>query len=137
LNFVVPSLRPRSFDRQPPVSLAAAPVELLVAVREGRLVLQGRQRGIGPQSRVPVWPHDRLQDHGNAVCVGGADVHRGGAFWSDLWLSADACRARWPGAPGATAPAIAEPDRRAGRKRGFGAGGTWAWQLLAPADGGD
>jgi hypothetical protein len=116
LNFLVPSLQPRSFDGKPPVSLGAAPGELLVPVRRGQLVLQGRQRGGGPLSRVAVRPDDRLQDHGNALCLGGADVYRGGTFWSDLWLPADACRACWPGEPTATAPAMTQPERRAGRK---------------------
>ena len=48
------------------------------------------------------------------MCVGGNDIHRGGAFWSDLWLPADACRTCWPGsAPTSTA---ARPERVAGRK---------------------
>ena len=114
LRFVMPRLQPRSFDGKPPLSLDAAPIELLAEVRRGRLVLQGRQRGIGPLARVRAWPDDRLQDHGRAVCVGGADVYRGGAYWSDLWLSAEACRACWPGSPPAvtTVPV----DRPAGRK---------------------
>jgi len=46
--------------------------------------------------------------------VGGNDVYRGGAHWSDLWLPADACRTCWPGsAPASTA---AQKDRLAGRK---------------------
>ena len=46
--------------------------------------------------------------------MGGNDVYRGGAHWSDLWLPADACRTCWPGsAPTATA---ARKDRLAGRK---------------------
>jgi hypothetical protein len=114
LRFVVPRLQPRSFDGQPPVSLDAAPIELLGAVRNGRLVLHGRKRGTGPLVRIRVGLDERLQDHGNAACVGGNDVYRGGAFWSDLWLSADACRTCWPGsAPTSTA---ARRDRLAGPK---------------------
>ena len=114
LRFVMPRLQPRSFDGRPPVSLDDAPIELLAAARHGRIVLQGRQRGIGPLARVRIWPDHRLQDRGDTVCVGGADVYRGGAFWSDLWLSAEACRACWPGSPAALAAAL--PERRAGRK---------------------
>jgi hypothetical protein len=115
LRFVVPALRARSFDGRPPVSLDAAPIELLAAVRRRRLVLRGRERGVGPQAPVPMLPDWRLQDRRNAVCVGGDDVYREGGFWSDLWLSADACRACWPGAP-APPPAVKQPERRAGRK---------------------
>jgi len=114
LRFLVPRLRPRSFDGQPPVSLDAAPIELLGAVRNGRLALHGRRRGAGPLVRIGLRPEDRLQDHGTAACVGGNDAYRGGAHWSDLWLPADACRTCWPGsAPTATA---ARKDRLAGRK---------------------
>jgi hypothetical protein len=114
LRFLVPRLQPRSFDGQPPVSLDAAPIELLGAVRNGRLVLHGRRRGIGPLVRIRVGPDEHLQDHGNAVCVGGNDVYRGGAFWSDLWLPADACRTCWPGS--AATSTAARPERGAGRK---------------------
>src|SRR5215470_15404394 len=71
MKFLAPSLRPRSFDGQPPIALDIAPWELLVAVRQGRLALHGRQRGLGPLARVPVRNDHRLQDHGTAVCVGG------------------------------------------------------------------
>ena len=116
LRFLVPALRPRSFSGQLPVSLDAAPIELLAAVRRGRLVLHGRQRGIGSLMPVRLRPEDRLQDHGDAVCVGGADVYRGGGFWSDLWLPTDTCRACWPAEAAAIAPPIAQPERRAGAK---------------------
>jgi hypothetical protein len=96
LPLMTPRLVPTSAGNLPPVSLAAAPDELLRAARARRITIQGRLRGVGELERVLVQLDDRLHDHKGAPCIGGADVYRGGRFWSDFSIRSDECIGQWP-----------------------------------------
>jgi hypothetical protein len=96
LPLMTPRLVPTSTGDLPPVSLAAAPDELLRAARARRITIQGRLRGVGERERVLVQLDDRLRDHKGAPCIGGADVYRGGRFWSDFSIRSDECIGQWP-----------------------------------------
>jgi hypothetical protein len=96
LPLMTPRLVPTSAGDLPPVSLAAAPDELLRAARARRITIQGRLRGVGELERVLVQLDDRLRDHKGAPCIGGADVYRGGRFWSDFSIRSDECMGQWP-----------------------------------------
>jgi hypothetical protein len=96
LKRMTPRLVPTSTGDSPPISLDAAPGELLRAVREDRVTIRGQLRGVAELNTVPVQLGDKLQDHKGAPCIGGTDVYRGGRFWSGLFIRSEDCMRLWP-----------------------------------------
>jgi hypothetical protein len=91
-------LRPTSRGDGPPVSLSAAPADLLRAARLGRLMIHGRQGVTSELQTVPVRYEDRaiLNDLRGQLCFGDEKMQRAGQLWLDLSVRADECRRQWP-----------------------------------------
>lgn len=90
-------IRAASIPHEPPVSLAAAPNELLHAWRARRIELFGRQWGKEPSRSIAGRSDLRLRDYRGEVRLGDGtlyfDTH---PFWSDLSVRADDCKQCWP-----------------------------------------
>jgi hypothetical protein len=91
---------------EPPVSLSAAPDELLQAWQARHLALFGRKWGKEP-SRLILGPRGLgLRDYREEVCLGDRtlyfDRH---PFWSNLSVRADDCKRCWPEPATRTQPA--------------------------------
>jgi hypothetical protein len=97
-------LRPVSVGDDPPISLAAARVELNHAARDGRVDISGLHRGSGKRESVAMWGHLQtpwLADYGNEVRLSNEQMIRTGLYWVDLCVRSDECMNRWPAAPAA------------------------------------
>lgn len=95
LEQLVPGLRPRSTTDDPPVTLAAAPAELLRTARARRITIYGRRGPDGPRP-IAIGPEFRLSDRGGRISLGDEQMHRVGHVWIDLSVRADECKACWP-----------------------------------------
>ena len=103
-------LPPVSTGDGPPISLAAAPAELLRAARRRRVTVMGRL-GQDEATPVPIRQDTRLWDHGGRPCLGDETMRRAGGLWSELWIRADECKACWP-PPNGRREALAVPSLR-------------------------
>jgi hypothetical protein len=90
-------IRPLSGPDEPPVTLTAAPDELVRAWRVRHIALYGREGGKGPSRAIRVRDGLCLRDYHGEVCLGDRtlyfDMH---PFWSSLSVRADDCRRCWP-----------------------------------------
>lgn len=90
-------IRPASGVKEPPVSLAAAPNELLHAWRTRRIVIFGRKWGREPPRSIVGRSDLHFREYHGEVCLGLGtlyfDTH---PFWSNLSVRADDCRGCWP-----------------------------------------
>ena len=97
-------IRPLSVPEESPVTLAAAPDELVRAWRARRIALYGRARGKGPSRSIPGRGDLRFRDHRGEVCLGDRTLYFDTRpFWSSLSVRADDCRRCWPAPVGQTA----------------------------------
>ena len=97
-------IRPLSAPDEPPVTLAAAPDELVQAWRARRIALYGRARGKGPSRSIPGRGDLRFRDHRGEVCLGDRALYFDTRpFWSSLSVRAADCRRCWPTPVGQTA----------------------------------
>jgi len=97
-------IRPLSLPEEPPVTLAAAPDELVQAWQARRLALYGRARGKGPSRSIPGRGGLCLRDYRGEVCLGDRTLYFDARpFWSSLSVRADDCRRCWPTPVGQTA----------------------------------
>ena len=97
-------IRPLSAPDEPPVTLAAAPNELVQAWRARRIALYGRARGKGPSRLIPRRGDLRFRDHRGEVCLGDRALYFDTRpFWSSLSVRAADCRRCWPTPVGQTA----------------------------------
>jgi len=87
---------------EPPISQAAALGELLRAAIVGRIEIRGHYKGTDESRPVPVQSlrAPRLRDYHpyGPVVADGFWSHSPGDFWANLWIKADKCMKRWPGA---------------------------------------
>lgn len=90
-------IRPASGVHEPPVSLAAAPNELLHAWRAQRIILVGRKWGKQPSRSIATRSDLRLRDDRGEVCLGNKTLYfNTNPFWSNLSVRADDCKRCWP-----------------------------------------
>jgi hypothetical protein len=91
---------------EPPVSLAAAPDELLQAWQARRIALFGRKWGKEPSRLILGLSGLRLHDYRREVCLGDRTVYFDTRpFWSNLSVRADDCKRCWPEPATRTQPA--------------------------------
>ncbi|GEP61290.1 hypothetical protein RSO01_84560 [Reyranella soli] len=93
-------LRPTSRWDGPPVSLAAAPAEMLRVARLGRLVIRGRH-GVGSDLQAVPVRYEQMAFLDARLCFADEKNRRVGLLWVDLWARADECQRQWPGVPNA------------------------------------
>lgn len=90
-------IRAASSLDEPPVSLAAAPNEVLHAWRTRRIALFGRKWSKEPSRSIAGRGGLRLRDYRGEVCLGDEtlyfDTH---PFWSNLSVRAEDCKRYWP-----------------------------------------
>jgi hypothetical protein len=92
-------IRPASGVNEPPVSLAAAPNELLRAWRAQRIRLVGRKWGKEPPRSIAARSDARVRDYRGDVCLGNKTLYfDANPFWSNLSVRADDCKRCWPAA---------------------------------------
>jgi hypothetical protein len=97
-------IRSLSVPDEPPVTLAAAPDELVQAWRARRIALYGRALGKGPSRSIPGRGGLCLRDYRGEVCLGDRTLYFDTRqFWSSLSVRADDCRRCWPTPVGQTA----------------------------------
>ena len=97
-------IRPLSAPDEPPVTLAAAPDELVQAWRVRHIALYGRARGKGPSRSISSRGDLCFRDHRGEVCLGDRALYFDTRpFWSSLSVRADDCRRCWPTPVGQTA----------------------------------
>jgi hypothetical protein len=97
-------VRPLAVAEEPPVTLAAAPDELVQAWRARRIALYGRARGKGPSRSIPSRGDLCFRDHRGEMCLGDRTLYFDTRpFWSSLSVRADDCRRYWPTPVGQTA----------------------------------
>ena len=97
-------IRPLSVPEEPPVTLAAAPDELVHAWQARRIALYGHARGKGPSRSIPGRGGLCLRDYRGEVCLGDRTLYFDTRpFWSSLSVRADDCRRCWPAPVGQTA----------------------------------
>ena len=90
-------IRPASGVNEPPVSLAAAPNELLHAWRVRRIRLVGRKWGKEPSRSIAARSDPCLRDYRGEVCLGNKTLYfDANPFWSNLSVRADDCKRCWP-----------------------------------------
>ena len=91
---------------EPPVSLSAAPDELLQAWQARRVALFGRKWG-KESSRLILGPRGLgLRDYRGEVCLGDRTLYFDrNPFWSNLSVRADDCKRCWPKPASRTQPA--------------------------------
>lgn len=90
-------IRPASGVNEPPVSLAAAPNELLYAWRTQLITLVGRKWGKEPSRSIATRSDLRLRDDRGEVCLGNKTLYfNTNPFWSNLSVRADDCKRYWP-----------------------------------------
>jgi hypothetical protein len=91
-------IRPGASLQDPPLSLAAAPDELVQAWQARRISLYGRKWGRQPSRLIPTRISLRLRDHRGEACLGENTLYFDTCpFWSDLWVQAEDCKRCWPG----------------------------------------
>jgi hypothetical protein len=91
---------------EPPVSLSAAPDELLQAWQARRISLFGRKWGKEPSRLILGLSGLRLRDYRGEVCLGDRTLYFDRRpFWSNLSVRADHCKRCWPEPPTRTQPA--------------------------------
>ena len=89
-------IRSRSGPQEPPVTLAAAPDELVRAWQARRIALYGHRRGERPSRPIPGRGGLCLRDHRGEICLGDRTLYFDTQpFWSSLSVRADACRRCW------------------------------------------
>jgi hypothetical protein len=90
-------IRAASSLNEPPVSLAAAPNELLHGWRAQRLAIFGCKWGKEPSRSITPRGDLRFRDYSGEVCLGNEtlyfDTH---PFWLNLSVRADDCKQCWP-----------------------------------------
>lgn len=90
-------IRSLSASEEPPVTLAAAPDELVQAWQARRIALYGCEWGKGPSRSIPGRGGIRLRDYRGEICLGARTLHFDTRpFWSSLSVRADDCKRRWP-----------------------------------------
>jgi len=90
-------IRPLSVPEEPPVTLAAAPDELVQAWRARRIALYGRALGKGPSRSIPGRGGLCLRDYRGEVCLGDRTLYFDTRqFWSSLSVRAGDCMRCWP-----------------------------------------
>jgi hypothetical protein len=90
-------IRSLSVPEEPPVTLAAAPDELVQAWQARRIALYGREGGKGPSRSIPGRGGLCLRDYRGEVCLGDRTLYFDARpFWSSLSVRADDCRRCWP-----------------------------------------
>lgn len=90
-------IRPASGANEPPVSLAAAPNELLNAWRARRIRLVGRKWGKEPSRSIATQSDLRLRDYREEMCLGDRSLYFDtSSFWSNLSVQSDDCKRCWP-----------------------------------------
>ena len=103
-------VRPLSVPEEPPVTLSAAPDELVQAWRARRIALYGRARGKGPSRSIPGRGDLCFRDHRGEVCLGHRTLYFDTRpFWSSLSVRAEDCRRGWPAPVGQTARTSRSP----------------------------
>jgi len=91
---------------EPPVSLSAAPDELLQAWQARRIALFGRKWSREPSRSILGRSGLRLRDYRGEVCLGDRTLYFDRRpFWSNLSVRADHCKRCWPEPPPRTQPA--------------------------------
>jgi hypothetical protein len=90
-------IKPLSVPEEPPVTLAAAPDELVQAWIARRIALYGRARGKGPSRSIPGRGDLCFRDHSGEVCLGDRTLYVDTRpFWSSLSVRAEDCKRCWP-----------------------------------------
>lgn len=90
-------VRSLSGPEEPPVTLAAAPDELLRAWQARSIALYGRERGKGTSRSIPRRGGGCLRDHRGEVRLGDKALYFDTRpSWSNLAVRADDCRRCWP-----------------------------------------
>lgn len=90
-------IRSLSVPDEPPVTLTAAPDELVQAWQARRIALYGREWGKGQSRSIPGRGGLRLRDYRGEICLGDGTLHFDThPFWSSLSVRADDCRRCWP-----------------------------------------
>jgi hypothetical protein len=90
-------MRRASGRDEPPISLAAAPDELLQAWQARHIVLFGRKWGKEPSRLILRISDLGLRDHRGEVCLGDRTLYFATRpFWSNLSVRADDCKRCWP-----------------------------------------
>jgi hypothetical protein len=90
-------IRSVSDVNQPPVSLAAAPNELLHDWRARRIRLVGRKWGKGPSRSIAARSDPHFRDYRGEVCLGNKALYFDtNPFWSNLSVRAEDCKRCWP-----------------------------------------
>jgi hypothetical protein len=98
-------IRPESGRDEPPVSLAAAPNELLHAWRARRIRLVGRKWGKEPSRSIAARSDLRLREYRGETCLGYKTLYFDtNPFWSNLSVRADDCKRCWPAPAAETKP---------------------------------
>src|SRR5262249_21749465 len=123
-------LQPNLDGPDMPVSLAAAPHDLIRQAVAGEIEFCGRfyneaTSHVGEHQKVSVSADQHLQDHAGKIClVDGSDPWRRApiVYWADLWVLAEQCKACWPATilP-ANKTADVQPKGRLGRRP------KWDW----------
>ena len=97
-------IRPLSVPEEPPMTLAAAPDELVQAWRVRHIALYGRARGKGPSRSISSRGDLCFRAHRGEVCLGDRALYFDTRpFWSSLSVRAADCRRCWPTPVGQTA----------------------------------
>jgi hypothetical protein len=90
-------IRPLSDRQEPPVSLAAAPNDLLRAWQATHITLYGREWGKGRSRSIPTRSGLHLRDYRGEVCLGAPTLYFDTSrYWSNLYVRPDDCKRRWP-----------------------------------------
>src|SRR5580704_11041803 len=90
-------IRSLSVLEEPPVTLAAAPDELVQAWHARRVALCRRGGGKGQSRSIPGRSGLCLRDYRGEVCLGERTLYfNTRPFWSSLSVRADDCRRCWP-----------------------------------------
>jgi hypothetical protein len=82
---------------EPPVSVAAAPAELMHAWRARRITLVGRKWSNESSRSIAARSGLNLRDYRGEVCLGNKTLYfDANPFWSNLSVRADDCKRCWP-----------------------------------------
>jgi hypothetical protein len=95
-------LLPVAVRDEPPISLTAAPAELLRAALAGHITIHGRYNGTGELGPVPIRSHVQpwLEDYGSSgPAIRDRYDWRSRSCWSELLVRSQECMTHWPAPP--------------------------------------